>query len=158
MAISVKEFSEFYKCDISGIYYKIQRKLKNGEISELNVYKENGKMMLDDVAQEVLKPTSITSLKEKIETLDKTLKIYQQSDYESKSLLDDIEKEIEIWKKRYDVLQKKYTSLSIDYDNAVEKNKQISAEYDEKISEYENKIEELKKELANKKKLRKLFG
>ena len=158
MSITVKQFCEIYKCDYSSIYRKIRRKIKNGELSELNVYKENGTTMLDDVAEITLKPTSVSELKDKIETLEKAKKVYQQSDYETKSLLDDKEKENELLKKSYSDLKKKYASLREDYNKLSEEKTQILADKEKEKAEYQKKIDELTEEIASLKKPRKLFG
>ena len=80
MAITVKEFCEIYKCEFSSIYKKIHRKMKSGELSELNVYKEDGVYVLDEKAEEILKPTIMSELKRIISDKEDELRVYQNSD------------------------------------------------------------------------------
>ena len=158
MPLTVKQFCDLYKCDISSMYKKIRRKKRAGELSELNVYKENGITFLDEKAEQILKPILISNLKEEIADREKTIKIYQQSDYEIKSLLDDRENDLEKIKSEYTKLESEYNILQEDY-------KRISKDYETKISEYENQIskyrnqiDELTEQLSALKKPRKLFG
>ena len=129
-----------------------------GELSELNVFKDNGKTMLDDVAEKILRPTSILELKEKIENLEKKSKIYQQADYEARCLLDDNEKKLNYLEKRYDDLRKKFLLLQEEFKTVSEEKDKIIKAAETKISDQQNKIEELTEEINNSKKRRKLFG
>ena len=54
--------------------------MKSGEISELNVYKEDGVYVLDEKAEEILKPTIMSELKRIISDKEDELRVYQNSD------------------------------------------------------------------------------
>ena len=158
MPITVKQFCDIYKCNYSNIYKKIRRKMSAGELSDLNVYKENGITFLDEKAEQILKPIIISNLKEEIADREKTIKIYQQSDYEIKSLLDDKENDLEKIKSEYTELESKYNILQDDYKQLSEEHENKISEYEKRISEYVKQIAELTEQLTTLKKPRKLFG
>ncbi len=68
MRMTVKEFCVENKCDISGIYKKIKRKEK--ELSG-HIWKKNGSYVLDEEAQELLKPKFERGLSHRVTELEK---------------------------------------------------------------------------------------
>jgi predicted nucleic acid-binding Zn-ribbon protein len=146
MPISVKNYCERWQCDYGGIYKKIRRKLQSGELSELNVYKEHGKLMLDDKAERVLRPVSKKDTAQKISELETAVKVYQRSDYDTQCQLSDVTERYEELQKAHNELNEKYQSLQAEYQKLTEEHNQKISEcenYESQIEEYQKQIEEL---------------
>lgn len=146
MPISVKEFCERWQCDYGGIYKKIRRKLQSGELTELNVYKEHGKLQLDERAEKILQPVSKKDTAQKISELETAVKVYQQSDYEARCELSDAIKELENLKTAHEELKEKFKSLQEEFQKLSDEYSKKCAEcgdQQKQIEEYRNQIEEL---------------
>lgn len=153
MPISVKDFCERWQCDYGGIYKKIRRKLQSGELTELNVYKEHGKLQLDEKAEKILQPVSKKDTAQKISELETAVKVYQQSDYEARCELSDVIESYEKLQKEHEELKEKFQSLQDEF-------QKLSDDYSQKCTEcgdYQKQNEEYQKqieELTTKKKIR----
>lgn len=153
MPISVKEFCERWQCDYGGIYKKINRKLQSGELTELNVYKEHGKLQLDEKAEKILQPVSKKDTAQKISELETAVKVYQQSDYEARCELSDVIESYEKLQKEHEELKEKFQSLQDEF-------QKLSDDYSKKCTEcgdHQKQNEEYRKqieELTTKKKKR----
>lgn len=146
MPITVKEFCEIYQCDYGGIYKKINRKLQSGELSELNVYKEHGKLQLDEKAEKVLRPVSKKETAQKISELETSVKVYRQSDYEARCELSDVIEELENLKTAHEELKEKFKSLQDEFQKLSDEYSKKCAEcgdHQKQIEDYQNQIEEL---------------
>ena len=132
-AITVKAYAEENHISMQSVYAKINR---NSEKLKGHILKQNGKMLLDVKAQEILKPTGNNyRLTQKVGNIENTLR---EKSYESD----------------------KYKKLNEELNNKCEKQKEQLAERDSKIKileqelcEYKHTIEVQEQKLSENRKL-----
>ena len=127
MEMTIKEFCEIYKCDISAIYQKMKR---NEEKLKGHINKVNGKMELDRFAIDFLVPSE-----------RKQERKYQEDMSELRTTIRSKNREIETLEFEKGQLQE-----TVDEQNAKIQNlKNQIKELSEKVTELENENAELRK-------------
>ena len=128
MQISIKEYSDYNNMTVQGIYQKMKRKKKE---LDGHVWKKDGVIVLDEVAQELLKPNISKGNIDKIKDLEEELSKYKDMtlDYRHDSL------------EQEELIERLAKELS-----DLKKEKEA---FDNKIKEQDELIENLKKELSD---------
>ena len=118
MEMTIKEFCEIYKCDISAIYQKMKR---NEEKLKGHINKVNGKMELDRFAIDFLVPSErkqerkyqedMSELRTTIRTKNREIETLEFEKRELQNTVDEQKEKIQNLENKYRTLLEKATEL-----------------------------------------------
>lgn len=142
--MTVKEYAAEQHISQQTVYYKIRKYSKK---LENHVYKQNGKMLLDETAQEMLKPIEgnaglvdkVSTLEEKIAKLKSDVEYYEKNYLKYKEKSEELTEEVSEKQKHIADLEQE---LSTEKAKTAEMEK-IVAELTGKVSAFENFAERL---------------
>lgn len=142
--MTVKEYAAEQHISQQTVYYKIRKYSKK---LENHVYKQNGKMLLDETAQEMLKPIEgnaglvdkVSTLEEKIAKLKSDVEYYEKNYLKYKEKSEELTEEVTEKQKHIADLER---GLSAEKAKTAEMEKRIT-ELTDKASDFENFAERL---------------